>query len=238
MLKGFLGFILGLLVGGASAYYYSEKMELEKTTQLESSLEGAKKELQVIQEQKNDIENKFNEVNSELELNKERSCYVTAAPLGAPVWIPENIDKIEGQGNGEAIINWQPVKGAKKYIVKIEAQDGAILNTSEVEETTLYIDQVKYRIGSESTQYLVSITAVNGLNQEGVASEKKPLYFNPPEKKVIQNKNSKSVEKVINSKKMPLKSNKSIPHPKAKKKNLPKKSSLDLQFKTPLDLRA
>ncbi len=196
MFKVFIGLLIGIGIGGAGAYYYSEAMFTEKLKVVATERDTKSQELTACTEQKVKIENDLKEADAELKVNESLSCFVSSAILGAPQFTPADLDVIHSDNTGNVVINWEPIKGAKKYIVRVESEDGTLVNTTEVEgEPTMSLDRVTKASKLGAAQYYVRITAVNGLDQEGAQSERKPIQFssvsfkaNPSKKAKIKSK--------------------------------------------------
>ena len=174
--------ILGLLIGGGLGYfggfYYTETIYNEKLKVISTEKETVSQELTTCKEQTEKLQADFQKVDAELKLNETRECYVTAASLPAPEFVPADLAALQSDESGYITLNWTSVKGAKKYIVKVEGEDGTIVSTSDVEgEPMLVLNRISNASKLPSAQYFVKISAVNGLDQEGAWTERKPLHF-------------------------------------------------------------
>jgi hypothetical protein len=178
MIKALIGLLVGAGIGFAGGYYYLENIYKEKLKSVEAEHESTVQELSACIEQKGKAEKQFQEADAELKLNENRSCFVTSAILEAPEFIPADIESFTSNSNGDVVLSWNPVKGAKKYIVTVESEDGTVVNTSEVEgETTLLLNRITNASKLAAAQYFVRIATVNGLDKEGPQSERKPIHF-------------------------------------------------------------
>lgn len=185
MLKVILGLLFGIGIGSFAGYYYADTIYKTKLKTIETEKETTKtekesiaQELVACNEQKTKVEKQFQDADAEIKLNETRSCFVTAATLEAPEFIPPDLEAIHSDSSGNVILNWKAVKGAKKYIVKIEGEDGTVVNTTEVEgEPTIYLNRISKASKLGAAQYFVRISAVNGVDQEGAQTERKPVQF-------------------------------------------------------------
>jgi hypothetical protein len=193
MLKVIIGLLFGAGIGGFAGFYYTETIYKEKLKTIETAKELSVLELSTCTEQKTKFEKQFLAADAELKLNETRSCFVTSATLEAPEFIPPDVEAIRSDSSGNVILNWKAVKGAKKYIVKIEGEDGTEVNTTEVEgEPMMHLNRITSASKLEAAQYFVRLSAVNGLEQEGKQSERKPIQFSSVTFKAQPKKNAKS----------------------------------------------
>lgn len=186
MLKLVLVSITCLLLGGAAGFFggskYSEdiaqKILQEKTNSLEKETSSCKEEKLKIETDFKNLESQLQLAQEDLKLNESRLGFITSATLQPPEFDPPDLEPLTSNSNGEVLLKWSPVRGAKKYNVIVEDKEGKQVHMSEVEgETYLYINiAVK---SSEGADYFARISAVNGLDQASPLSPQKPIHFNP-----------------------------------------------------------
>ncbi len=211
MLKLILALVVGLLLGGGAGFFggskYSEGIAQnflqEKTKTWEGEIAACKKENAKIETDFKNMESQLKLAQEDLKLNEARPGFITSAPLQPPEFDPPDLEPLTSNSNGEVLLRWSPVKGAKKYNVIVEDKEGNQVHSSEVEgETYLYIN-INVKSG-DGADYLARISAVNGLDQPSPLSEPKPIHFNPKTslvKKLNPTKDSsKSLKKKLKKK--------------------------------------
>lgn len=186
MLKLVLISITSILLGGVLGFFggsqYNENIAQtilqEKTNSWENEISTCKEEKLKLQTDFKNMESQLNLAQEDLKLNESRAGFVTSAALQPPEFDPPDLEPLTSNNNGEVLLKWTPVRGAKKYNVIVEDKDGNQVHTSEVEgETYLYINiAVKSSAGAD---YFARVSAVNGLDQASPLSPPKPIHFNP-----------------------------------------------------------
>lgn len=203
MLKLVLISIISLLLGGVVGFFggskYSEDLAQtilqEKTTSWENEISTCKAEKAKIETDFKNMESKLQLAQDDLKLNESRSGFVTSAILQPPEFDPPDLEPLTSNNNGEVLLKWTPIRGAKKYNVIVEDKDGKQVHTSEVEgETYLYINIAV--TSSEGADYFARVSAVNGLDQAGPLSPQKPIHFNQKKfttKKLVPTKSKQKI---------------------------------------------
>lgn len=186
MLKLILALVVGLLLGGGAGFFGGSKYS-EGIAQnfLQEKSKTWEKEIATCKDEKGKIEADFKNMGSQLKLaqedlklNEARVGFITSAPLQPPEFDPPDLEPLTSNSNGEVLLKWSPVRGAKKYNVIVEDKEGNPVHSSEVEgETYLYIN-INVKSG-DGADYLARISAVNGLDQPSPLSNPKPIHFKP-----------------------------------------------------------
>lgn len=179
-MKVFFTLLLGLAMGGGAGYYAGTYYEAQRgAAVLAKESDQWQQQLQQTQEKLTQAEGELETVKKELTLNEDRPGFVTARSLDAPEFEPANLEEITSNKNGDVVLTWKPVKGAKAYVVTVEDESQNIVSTTDVEgETKLLLNRVSSSAKLPEVQYFVRISSVNGLNEEGAKGPKKPIRFN------------------------------------------------------------
>jgi len=82
-----------------------------------------------------------------------KAVAVTNRPLSAPLW-SDNVPYII-ESEGDVRLEWQPVKGAKNYLLILESAEGEPVETQTVRRTTASLQQIK------PGQYHVQVQAMD-----------------------------------------------------------------------------
>lgn len=186
MWKLILMFVLGLIIGGAGGFFGGSKYaqdiaQQSLATQQEEwdkKISGCNEEKEKLDAEFKKIDAQFKVADAELKLNENREGFVSGAKLPAPQFDPPSTDPLETNTKGDVLVKWTPVKGAKKYVVKVEDKAGNVVHTSDVEgETYVYVNILLKASRATDAEYFITVATVNGLDQEGDPSEKRPIHF-------------------------------------------------------------
>lgn len=136
MAKMILILILGLAIGGTAGYFGgSTLMQKQAEDTLNAKKEEWNKELNSCKTEKESLQTEFKSLETQLKaaeidlkLNEERACFVSAANLTAPEFSPDDLSSLDVNPKGDVLVKWNPVKGAKKYLVKIEDEAGTVVH--------------------------------------------------------------------------------------------------------------
>lgn len=106
-------------------------------------------------------------------------CLYSDEILGPPKWDPNLKEKIETNHEGEALIRWIEVPGAKRYNVYVESENGTVVKTFKASRTLVYLKDLPLPEGKFEADYFLRLATVNGKDEEGKRSERKPLHVKP-----------------------------------------------------------
>ena len=186
MLRMTLLLILGLVIGGVAGFFGgSAQTKKEADEALSKKTQAWAREIGVCMQDKTtletafkDLEVRFKEVESELKLNEARPGFVSSAVLSAPEFMPAETSLLKTNPKGDVLVKWSPVKGAKKYLVKIEDEAGSTVHVSEIEgETSVNVNFKTKSASNPKNKYYVRLVSINGLELEGPPGPRKPIEF-------------------------------------------------------------
>jgi hypothetical protein len=80
---------------------------------------------------------------------------------------------------GEALVRWTDVPGAKKYTVYLETEDGQEVKPYRSTRTVLYLKDIPLPKGKFEATYALRLAAVNGKDQAGPKSKSRRLIVKP-----------------------------------------------------------
>ncbi len=188
MIKVILAFIIGAGVSGATCFFIAtDKADKKYNLIIKNEQETLNKQINECKDQVSKSEEELKTVSEELKLNETRSCFVTGKTLEAPEFSPPDLEPLSNNKNGDIILNWTPVKGAKQYVVTVEDNEGQIISTVDVEgETSIYLNRMTHASKLSEAEYYVRIASVNGLDQTGTPGPKKPIRFSSQSFKVAK----------------------------------------------------
>lgn len=178
--------VVGLLIGGTAGYFggstivqkEAEETLTRRTAEVNKAVGACNSEKEKLEADLKNLESQLKVAESEIKLNEDRPGFISSQTLSAPAFSPADAKPLNANKKGEVLVRWTPVKGAKKYLVKIEDQVGSVVHTSEIEgETYVYVNLKTKSANAAKSAYYVRLVTINGLDQEGPPSELKLIQF-------------------------------------------------------------
>lgn len=90
--------------------------------------------------------------------------------LPAPQWAQNTPESFKADPKGNLSFGWEPVEGAKNYLMILEGEDGKVVDKKEVSRTTASYSRLK------PGQYRVKLKSVDTLQRPSEESSTKELY--------------------------------------------------------------
>jgi hypothetical protein len=179
MVKIILSLLFGLGIGAAAGFYFGTQETLKTQIEILNTEKGkAAQQISECNQQKTTLEEQNKTISAELKLNESRPGFVTSATLDSPQFSPPNLEPISSDKNGDILLQWTSIQGAKKYIINVEDQEGKLITSVDVEgETSLYLNRMAQSNKIGDGNYLVRIATINGLDQAGPYGPSKPIQF-------------------------------------------------------------
>lgn len=178
------GAIAGFLGGSSYAQNVAEEAFNGQKEEMTKEVTACKDAKEKLEGELKKLEAQYKTAEGEVKLNENREGFVSGSTLPAPEFVPANLEPLETDAKGDVTVNWRPVKGAKKYIVKVENNSGKVVHSAEVQgDTSVVVNIVIKSSRAAKAEYFVRIASVNGLDQEGPLGPKKPVHFSAQAKK-------------------------------------------------------
>jgi hypothetical protein len=95
---------------------------------------------------------------------------VTHAPLlPAPRWLTNTPEMIRSDAKGNVSFGWEPVDGARNYLMILETDDGKVIEEKEIQRSSASLSQMK------PGRYQVRLRSVDSHKRAGPDSERRKL---------------------------------------------------------------
>jgi hypothetical protein len=86
---------------------------------------------------------------------------------------------IETNHEGESMVKWEAVPGAKKYAIHLENAAGKIVKTYTTPRTIIYLKDIPLPEGAREANYFVRLASINGKDEQGPLGPKKQMHVKP-----------------------------------------------------------
>lgn len=99
-----------------------------------------------------------------------KTFIVTRAPLlPPPRWLTGTPEVIKSDTKGNVSLGWEPVDGAKKYLMILETEDGKLIEEKEIPRSPASLSRMK------PGRYQVRLKSIDGQKRAGPDSERRKL---------------------------------------------------------------
>lgn len=170
-------FIIVICIGiGFYAGTYKTEIETQKTIKEQQAsfdqlLSELKEQKTQVEEEKTKIADECKVFADEIKLNENQPGFMTIRNLGAPEFLPSESSPLKSDKKGNILVRWQPVKGAKKYIVSVLDLEGNEIMAVDVSGAeNLSLSRLPKNAKRGNAEFEVRVAAVNGLDQVGPQS--------------------------------------------------------------------
>jgi hypothetical protein len=177
--------LLGLLFGFALGVFFSQIFLSKQAEPISISKSSPTTEaFPTAQETKSEEKTEPTLLQKETMIAAAPSCPACPCLYSDQILDPPRFDSnlpetIETNREGEALVQWNEVAGAKKYLVHIENKEGKIIKTYKASRRTLYLKDIPLPEGFQQADYFLRISSVNGKDEEGPKGPRKNLHVAP-----------------------------------------------------------
>ena len=106
-------------------------------------------------------------------------CLFSDKILPAPEFTRDLKATLESNFEGEVLVKWSPINGAKRYEVRLESETGEALKTYKTPRTILYLKDIPLPPGKFEADYILRLVSVNGKDQPGPKGPARALHVKP-----------------------------------------------------------
>lgn len=106
-------------------------------------------------------------------------CLFSDKILPPPEFTHDMKAMLESNFEGEVLVKWTPVNGAKRYEVHLESKTGELLKAYKTPRTILYLKDIPLPPGKFEADYSLRLVSVNGKDQPGPKSSTRALHVKP-----------------------------------------------------------
>ncbi len=106
-------------------------------------------------------------------------CIYSDEVLVAPQYDPRTKEILETNHEGEVLVRWIDVPGAKQYNIHVENEKGKTVKSFKSTRSLAYLKDFPLPDGKLEAKYWIRLATVNGKDQEGPRGEKRELNVKP-----------------------------------------------------------